>query len=397
MQVLLRSVRGLGYRDVGKEIYQLEVPVDTAVPREYMLMSKTKAAKRYWTPTIRSLVKEHAEWEERRSFALRDVYADLLRQFDSHTRSIWRTTVEQVARIDCLLSLTRASELMAYPKCLPQLIDEGHDGGGAFLDVTDLRHPCAADPASFIPNDIKLGAKGNETGDRVLLLTGPNMGGKSTLLRQVCLAVILAQIGCYVPASTCQLAPVDRIFTRLGANDNIIAGKSTFLVELLDAAKILKEATPRSLVILDELGRGTSTFDGMAIAHSVLLHLVRHSRPLTLFATHYRPLAMDCLAEAGVNCSYMNCLTDAGSKRVTFLYKLVSGVSPKSYGMNVAAMAGLPPELIEEADAMAETFDQELSLCLDAAYGKSAKLSLSRILCRKLINLICPSPSEGRE
>lgn len=387
-------MRGIKYRDVGKEIYQLEVPAETPVPREYMLMSKTKAAKRYWTPVIRVLVKEHAEWEERRSFALRDVYADLLRQFDHHTRSVWRVAVEQVARIDCLQSLARASELMAHPKCLPQVVDEQHAEGGAFLDVTDLRHPCAADPALFIPNDIGLGVDGHGPNERVLLLTGPNMGGKSTLLRQVCLAVILAQIGCHVPASACRLAPVDRIFTRLGANDNIMAGKSTFLVELLDAAKILKEATPRSLVILDELGRGTSTFDGMAIAHSVLLYLVRHSRPLTLFATHYRPLAMDCLGEAGVKCSYMNCLTDAGSKRVTFLYKLVAGVSPKSYGMNVAAMAGLPPELIEEADAMAEAFEQELSLCLDAAYGKASNSSLSRILCRQLIDLICP-PSKG--
>ena len=132
------------------------------------------------------------------------------------------------------------------------------------------------------------------------------------------------------------------------------------MVELLDTAKVLREATSRSLVILDELGRGTSTFDGMAIAHSVLLYLVRSIRCLGLFATHYRPLAIECAREAGIRCQYMNCMLHPDTRQVTFLYKLTEGISPRSYGMNVAAMAGLPPSLIAEAEAMAVQVEQNI-------------------------------------
>jgi DNA mismatch repair protein MSH6 len=194
----------------------------------------------------------------------------------------------------------------------------------------------------------------------------------------------LAQIGCYVTARECQISPIDRIFTRLGANDNIIAGQSTFMVELLDTAKIIKNATPRSLVILDELGRGTSTFDGMAIAHAVLLYLSRVSRCVGLFATHYRPVALDFLTEPSVSCQFMSCEVDQDKRRVTFLYKLAPGISPKSYGMNVAAMAGLPMELIDEADLIAEQFDTATSVSLEHHLH-----SKSRQLTRRLVDMLC--------
>jgi DNA mismatch repair protein MSH6 len=219
------------------------------------------------------------------------------------------------------------------------------------------------------------------------------MGGKSTLLRQVCLAVILAQIGCYVPASSFVLSPVDRIFTRLGANDNIMAGRSTFLVELLDTAKILREATSHSLVILDELGRGTSTFDGMAIAHATLLHLLRRQRPLALFATHYRPLAIDCQQETGVLCRYLDCATDPDSRRVTFLYKLTLGISPKSYGMNVAAMAGLPNDLLLEASKVADHFEEKLSLSIKR---RTDAVDTHR-RTQQLLDQLCPPIDQAKQ
>lgn len=264
--------------------------------------------------------------------------------------------------------------------------------------MTELRHPCITTDrlASFIPNDVRLGMVGeqqeggNKADERIVLLTGPNMGGKSTLLRQTCLAIIMAQVGCYVPARSCVLSPVDRIFTRLGANDNIIAGQSTFMVELMDTSRILRDAGPRSLVILDELGRGTSTFDGMAIAQATLLYLTRVNRPIGLFATHYRPLAVDLEREPGISCQYMSCALDAGDRRVTFLYKLTRGISPKSYGMNVAAMAGLPMAIIEEAEQVAERFDVGFLHSLDAA-----KAGPNRLLTNKLLHLLCIQASQS--
>ena len=345
----------------------MEIPANVAVPKEYMLMSKTKTAKRYWTPRVKELVTQYQEWEERRlgrslfltlSYSvgiLRTIYAQILKNFAAKS-SIWNKVVEVLGQLDCLLSLYKASDLMSYPKCRPSFARSAR----AAFRAKDLRYPCLSEEreAAFISNDVSLGTSDGDRDQRLILLTGPNMGGKSTLLRQTCLAVILAQVGCHVPASECHLAPVDRIFTRLGANDNIIAGQSTFMVELLDTARILREATPQSLIIIDELGRGTSTFDGMAIAHSTLLYLARVNQSIGMFATHYRPLAVDCANEPFVACQYMSCALDPSSCKVTFLYKLVPGISPKSYGMNVAMMAGLPTDLIEEAELIAESFER---------------------------------------
>jgi DNA mismatch repair protein MSH6 len=205
----------------------------------------------------------------------------------------------------------------------------------------------------YIPNDLVL----NGSGEQMVLLTGPNMGGKSTLLRQTCIAVIMSQLGCYIPAKKCRLTPFDRIFTRIGANDNIMAGQSTFMVELSETSKILKEATPRSLVILDELGRGTSTFDGYAIAYAVLHYLVTNIGCLGLFSTHYGTLTSEFQDIKSVALKYMSFHVDKVSKLVTFLYKLQDGVCPESYGMNVARMASIPNQIIEKAEQVSKEFE----------------------------------------
>lgn len=213
-----------------------------------------------------------------------------------------------MAELDCLLSLARCSAALSEPKCRPAFVEPAHPNEPGILEMEDLRHPCIPPEreASFIPNTVCLGA----TQSRMVVLTGPNMGGKSTLLRQTCLATVMAQIGCFVPAASCRLSPVDRIFTRLGANDNILAGQSTFMVELVETSRILHEASHRSLVILDELGRGTSTFDGLAIAQAVLAYLVERIRCMGLFATHYRQLAVDLENDPRVSCSHMACDAD---------------------------------------------------------------------------------------
>jgi DNA mismatch repair protein MSH6 len=301
--------------------------------------------------------------------------------------------------------------------CRPALLPPAGGGARALLRLESARHPAVARALSsggalaatlaacggttdFIPNDVALGGAAGPT---AVLLTGPNMGGKSTYLRTACTAVVLAQLGAYVPAEAATLTPVDRIFTRVGASDRILAGQSTFFVELAETSTILRHATEHSLVILDELGRGTSTFDGNAIAYAVTQHLVADIRCRTLFATHYHTLCDDFADNAGVALGHMvrkgekalaplylattqaraplthtqfakhaptpraqGCLVEeeAGeggappAARVTFLYKFAPGACPKSYGLNVARLARLPESIIERAAVKSAEFER---------------------------------------
>lgn len=197
-----------------------------------------------------------------------------------------------------------------------------------------------------------------------VLLTGPNMGGKSTMLRQVCIATIMAQIGCY-PFGKLAFTTVDRVFTRIGASDNIFEGRSTFMVELEEASAILKYATDRSIVILDELGRGTATFDGYALAYATLSHLALNTRCMTLFSTHYHLLTSEVetheLLRKVVSLFYMDALVDTEAHSVTFLYKMVQGICPQSYGMMVAAMAQIPREVVKNARKRSSVFQADMA------------------------------------
>jgi DNA mismatch repair protein MSH6 len=182
------------------------------------------------------------------------------------------------------------------------------------------------------------------------------MGGKSTILRQACLAVILAQIGCYVPCLGLRMTPVDRIFTRLGAEDRLLEGKSTFFVEMEECKNVIKFGTHKSLAILDELGRGTSTFDGYAIAHAVLEHLVSKIRCRTMFSTHYHMLLDDFKNRRGVESYHMLHKSNEEQDQVMFMYKFVKGCSESSFGINVARLAGLPNSIIDKAKAKSNQF-----------------------------------------
>jgi DNA mismatch repair protein MSH6 len=190
-------------------------------------------------------------------------------------------------------------------------------------------------PKKFIPNDVVMGSKlGNGKSPAILLITGPNMGGKSTLLRSTCLASIMAQVGCYIPAEKCELTIVDRVFTRIGASDRILENKSTFFVELEETKTIVEQATKNSLVIMDELGRGTSTFDGYSIAHSVLTYLATKLECRTLFTTHYHMLVEDFrdIPEV-VGLYHMKSSYESHQDKLKFLYKFVPGVAPQSFGI----------------------------------------------------------------
>ncbi|KAL6560884.1 Mismatch repair protein msh3 [Orobanche hederae] len=262
------------------------------------------------------------------------------------------------------------------------------------LHMQGLWHPYAlADNGGLpVPNDIHLGGEGSSHIPCALLLTGPNMGGKSTLLRATCLAVILAQLGCYVPCESCTLSIVDILFTRLGATDRIMTGEiivlsqtgelgiliaGTFLIECTETASVLRNATENSLVLLDELGRGTSTFDGYAIAYAVFRHLVESVNCRLLFATHYHPLTKEFAAHPHVKLQHMACSIDPETKassqldcKLVFLYRLAAGACPESYGMQIALMAGIPGSVVEAAS--------EAGQVMKKMVGESFKASKQR-------------------
>ncbi|KAG0139481.1 hypothetical protein CROQUDRAFT_54664 [Cronartium quercuum f. sp. fusiforme G11] len=347
---LLKS-KDVVYKHIGiKDIYQIQVSVKIKVPSNWIKMSGTKDCARYYSPQSTQLVKRLKQAREKKTSALKDFHLRVFNLFD-RSYSEWLQIVKTVAEIDCLISLSKASVAIGEPSCRPQIVELPE----AEVQFETLRHPCAVgrDESDFIANDVRIG--GDDC--RMILLTGPNMAGKSTLLRMTCVAVIMAQLGCYVPATSARLSPVDRICTRMGASDHIFAHASTFKVEMDDAKKILSEATPKSLMILDELGRGTSTFDGHAIAFAVLHRLATHCSCLGFFATHYSALNEDFACHANISPKFMLTNVDEETREVVFLYKLTPGVSPRSYGPHVAKMAGIPSLIVQRAIAISEEFE----------------------------------------
>jgi DNA mismatch repair protein MSH6 len=347
---------------------------------------------KYQTPVVEELVQEleraYDVQKEGKARGMQLIFA----KFDS-MRHLWAAAAQATAMLDALGSLAQASSKAGYTR--PTILDCPPDGK-PYVCVVQGKHACVDTTHSggeFIPNDLSLGETspdGSNITSRVLLLSGPNMGGKSTLLRQTCLIAILAQIGCFVPAKECALTPIDRIFTRLGASDRILQGQSTFFVELAETASALRGATRRSLVIMDELGRGTSTFDGTAIASACVNHLVERNRCLTLFATHYHSVLDEWKDEPTVRLGHMECLVEERDPdgvdndneeveepkdhNITFLYTLGDGACPKSFGINVARLAGLPEELLANAKRISSSFEAELTGMHDenGANGASA-------------------------
>src|SRR6202007_566421 len=253
-----------------------------------------------------------------------------------------RQTALALAEVDVLGSLAHVAALRNY--CRPQF-----GGKSGELEIIEGRHPVieqqelAGGSERFVPNDLYL----NNTTHNILLLTGPNMGGKSTYLRQTALIVILAQMGSFVPARSAKLSVVDRVFTRIGASDNLARGRSTFMVEMTETAAILHTATARSLILLDEVGRGTSTYDGLAIAWAAIEYLHRRVRAKTLFATHYFELTELAGRLSGVKNYHVSVKESAGG--IVFLRKVEPGAADRSYGIEVAKLAGRPHEFIARA------------------------------------------------
>ncbi|KAH8816378.1 muts domain V-domain-containing protein [Xylogone sp. PMI_703] len=337
------------YKAVGKEVYQLEVPASIKVPKDWNIVSSAKGVKRYYFPELKRLVRDLAEAQETHSQVVKEVAGRFYARFDKDYNT-WLQAIKVIAQLDCLISLAAASASLGEPSCRPTFLD----GDRSTVEFEELRHPCMLpNVTDFIPNDIRLG--GDEA--NITLLTGANAAGKSTVLRMTCIAVIMAQIGCYVPCISAKLTPVDRIMSRLGANDNIFAAQSTFFVELSETKKILSEATPRSLVILDELGRGTSSYDGVAVAQAVLHHVATHIGCTGFFATHYHSLATEFAGHPEIAPKRMQIQVDEDNRQVTFLYKLEAGVAEGSFGMHCAAMCGIPSKVIDRAETAAREWE----------------------------------------
>ncbi|KAF1824295.1 uncharacterized protein K489DRAFT_378713 [Dissoconium aciculare CBS 342.82] len=348
----LQLKRPVEYATVAQIDYLIEVDNTQLrkVPASWSKISGTKKLSRYHAPEVVKWIRERDQHKEALSNACDSAFTDLLSEISLQYQS-FRDCIQSLALLDCLLSLAKVAEQPGY--CKPCFTTSPE----ASISITRGRHPMVESITSsaFVPNDVNLHAARN----RALLITGPNMGGKSSYVRSVALISIMAQIGSYVPAEAVELGLLDAIFTRMGAGDNLMKGESTFMVEVGETSDILKQATPRSLVILDELGRGTSTHDGVAIAQAVLEHFVSEKKCLTMFITHYQTLArmQDSFASGELRNVHMSFTEE--DDNVTFLYEVAEGVAHRSYGLNVARMVGLPKSLLAEASRRSKMMEME--------------------------------------
>ncbi len=304
------------------------------VPDNYRRRQTLKNAERYITPELKAFEDKALSAQERALVREKILYDQLLQDLLAHIQ-VLQTIAHAIALLDALVSL--ADHAMKNNWCAPQLVSE------PVLDIVQGRHPVVENQIErFIANDCQLSAE-----KKCLLITGPNMGGKSTFMRQTALITLLAYIGSYVPATEASIGPIDRIFTRIGAADDLAGGRSTFMVEMTESAAILHGASEHSLVLMDEVGRGTSTFDGLALAWAIARHLIMSSKSYTLFATHYFELTQ--LPELHPSAENVHLSAIEHKENIVFLHAVQKGPASQSYGLQVAQLAGIPQGVIRAA------------------------------------------------
>ena len=359
--------------------YLIEVPNTAlkAVPASWIKISGTKKLSRFHTPEVIKMLRERDQHKESLSSACDIAFKSLLTQISTHY-ALFRDCISNLATLDCLLSLATVASFPGY--CKPTFVSSS----STTIEVEEARHPMVEQLISaYIPNSTSLSTATGST--RALLITGPNMGGKSSYVRSLALLCIMAQIGSFVPATSAKLSLLDSIHVRMGASDNLFKNQSTFQVELSETSEILKTAGPKSLVILDELGRGTSTHDGVAIAGSVLDYVVRETGCLCLFITHYQSLSSLAkgfeksgeLKNVHMKFTAQNITGDDGDEEITFLYEVGDGVAHRSYGLNVARLARVPKAVLDKAATKSREMEQNVTHKRLVGIGKLIKDVLS--------------------
>lgn len=329
----------IGYNKVFGYYIEVRHSSTEMVPENYIRKQTLANAERYITPELKEFETKILGAQEKIVQLEYNLFTELRDILKTQISSI-QNTAHEIAILDVLVSLAQAGDEYNYIR--PKLLDDGT------IHIKDGRHPLVERILNrdlFVPNDTHLANAQNE----IMIITGPNMAGKSTYMRQSALLTLMTQVGSFIPAREASISPVDKIFTRIGASDDLVSGQSTFMVEMNEVSHILKYATNKSLVILDEIGRGTSTYDGMSIARAVIEHIRDHIGAKTLFATHYHELT-DLEDDVHVK-NYCIAVKEKGSD-VTFLRRIIRGSADKSYGIHVAKLAGLPQEVVKRAETI---------------------------------------------
>jgi len=345
----IRNLR-IGYNKVFGYYIEISRSAADKVPPDYVRKQTIKNAERYITDELKEYETQALSAEEKALELEQQLFEEVRRQSAQYVSRL-QALAETIAQCDCLTALAYLAKRRGYIR--PKMTDSGE-----FL-IAEGKHPVVAEMLGpeFVPNDIELGEKAGD----VILVTGPNMSGKSTYIRQMALLVLMAQTGSFIPAKDAELGLVDRIFTRVGASDELVRGQSTFMVEMTETANIINNATERSLVILDEVGRGTSTYDGLSLAWAITEHIATKIKCRTLFATHYHELTE--LADLFTNIKNCNVAVREWMDEVVFLHKILPGGTDKSYGIHVAKLAGVPKSILERSKEILEelesTFQKE--------------------------------------
>jgi DNA mismatch repair protein MutS len=354
-----------------------------AVPADYQRRQTLTGAERYVTPALKEFEEKVMHATERMEALERQLFEALRAQVGAAIARL-QGVAGRVARLDALAALAEVAAREGYVR---PLVDDGDT-----LEIVRGRHPVVERMMprdQFVPNDVRLAPDA-----RMLILTGPNMAGKSTILRQVGLLVLMAQMGSYVPAASARVGVADRVFTRVGASDNLVRGQSTFMVEMSETSAILHTATARSLVLLDEIGRGTATWDGLSIAWAVSEHLHERVGCKTVFATHYHELTQ--LAEEFVSVRNYNVAVQEAGERILFLHRLQPGGADRSYGIEVGRLAGLPAPVIARARALLRVLEGEHLVPALGAAGQRASTAVvpdGRAPAEQLA-LFAPAPTD---
>jgi len=318
------------------------------IPADYRRRQTLKSAERYITPELKAFEDKALSAQDRALAREKYLYDELLNSLLRYIHPLQKMAVS-IAEIDVLCAFAERAQVLDYTA--PYLSHE------EIFEIDTGRHPVVENQVeNFVANDVQLGAD-NTGKPQMLIITGPNMGGKSTYMRQIALIALLVHCGCYVPAKKVRMGLLDQIFTRIGAADDLASGRSTFMVEMTETANILHNATAQSLVLMDEVGRGTSTFDGLALAFAIARHLLRKNRSFTLFATHYFELTK--LSEEFKQIQNVHLDAVEYKHRIVFLHKVAEGPASQSYGLQVAALAGVPESVIKVARKHLIKLEQE--------------------------------------